>query len=54
MFYLRKEGEALRNGFNFYPLSDTGSFGFVFKLSAKVFRFRYSKIHSRWFVGLRK
>lgn len=27
MIYLRKEGEAIRQGFNFYPLSDIGSFG---------------------------
>lgn len=27
MIYIRKEGEAVRQGFNFYPLRDAGSFG---------------------------
>ena len=27
MIYVRKEGGVIRQGFNFYPLSDEGSFG---------------------------
>lgn len=43
MIYIRKEGETIRQGFNFYPLSDEGSFGFqllFWKLRAEL---RWSK-----------
>ena len=27
MIHIRREGEAIRQGFNFYPFDDEGSFG---------------------------
>lgn len=62
MFHIRKEGEILHNGFNFYPLKDKRSFGFIFrygkkipqtKLGSKAFWFRYSKIAKIWIIGNR-
>jgi hypothetical protein len=44
MIHIRQEGEIIRNGFNFYPLTDKGSVGFIFKLGKRIFRIRYSKI----------
>jgi hypothetical protein len=44
---IRAEGEASRNGFNFYPLSQWGaSRGFILKLGRIKYRFRYS-VHLR-------
>ena len=51
MFYFRKEGEKLRNGFNLYRLSDTHSAGFVFRIGTKSFMFRYGKKSKIWFIG---
>jgi hypothetical protein len=51
MFYLREEGQALHNGFNFYRLSDKSSSGFIFRLGTKSFMLRYSKIKNTWFIG---
>lgn len=60
MIHIRKEGGELYNGFNFYPISDKNSFGFVFRygkkipltnLGSKAFRFRYSKNAKKWFIG---
>lgn len=51
MIHIRPEGELTRNGFNFYPLIDAGSFGFVFRYGAKRFTFRYSKITKKWIIG---
>lgn len=48
MFYMRKEGEKVRNGFNFYPLSDNSSSGFVFRIGYLAWFFRYSKITNRF------
>ena len=59
MIHIRKEGETIYNGFSFYPLSDKGSFGFVFRygkkipmtnLGSKVFWFRYSKNTHKWII----
>jgi hypothetical protein len=59
MIHIRKEGQTLRNGFNFYPLSDKRSFGFIFRygkniplteLGSKAFWFRYSKQNKKWFI----
>jgi hypothetical protein len=59
MIHIRKEGDKLHNGFNFYPLSDKGSFGFVFRYGAKIsltdlgskaFWFRYSKTNKKWII----
>jgi hypothetical protein len=51
MFNLRKEGEKIEYGFNFYPLSDKSSAGFIFKyLPYRAWRIRYSKNAKRWFV----
>jgi hypothetical protein len=44
MMHLRSEGEVVRQGFNFYPLSDTGSAGFILKLGKRTLQVRYSKI----------
>ncbi len=44
MIHIRQEGEIIRNGFNFYPLTDKGSAGFILRLGKKIFRIRYSKI----------
>jgi len=50
MIYIRKEGEVVKNGFNFYPLSDKGNFGFVFKLKDFQFMCRYSKMIKKWIL----
>jgi hypothetical protein len=44
MIQLRSEGEVVRTGFNFYPLNDNGSAGFIFKLGKRTIQVRYSKI----------
>ena len=59
MIHFRKEGENVHNGFNFYPLSDKNSFGFIFRygpkipltnLGSKAFWFRYSKHTKKWTI----
>lgn len=49
----------MKNGFNFYPLSDN-NFGFVFiygpkipltELGSKAFQVRYNKHIGKWYVG---
>jgi len=51
MIYIRKEGEVVKNGFNFYPLSDNGSAGFVLKLTNRLtIWFRYSKVTKKWLI----
>lgn len=50
MIHIREEGEPLRNGFNFYPLSDAYSSGFVFRLGDFVLLCRYSKTLKRWVI----
>ena len=51
MFHWRDEGRRVRNGFNFYKLSDESNAGFVFKLGTKSFWFRYSKKTKSWIIG---
>jgi hypothetical protein len=43
MIYIRTEGEKVRQGFNFYPLTDKGSAGVVLKLGKRIIWMRYSK-----------
>ena len=43
MIYIRKEGELIRQGFNFYPLSDEGSFGFQLLFWKLRVELRWSK-----------
>lgn len=59
MIHITREGEKMHNGFNFYPLNDKSSFGFVFrygkndpitKLGKKAFWFRYSKVTKKWII----
>ena len=50
MMHIRKEGKPIKNGFNFYSLSDEGSLGFVFKLKGYQFMCRYSKITKKWIL----
>lgn len=42
MFNIREEGQIIRNGFNFYPLS-SNQVGFVFKLGNYYLFARYNK-----------
>ena len=60
MFHIRKEGETIRNGFNFYPLRDKMHFGFIFRydtkisqtnLRSKLWSFRYSKTLKKFFIN---
>jgi hypothetical protein len=51
LFNVREAGEALKTGFNFYPLKSQSSVGFVFHCPRCTFRFRYSKVVKRLFVG---
>ena len=50
MMYIRSEGGQVRNGFNFYPLSDQSSFGFIFRFKRHAWWFRYSKIAKKFIV----
>lgn len=63
MIHITKEGDAIQNGFNFYPLRDERSFGFRFRygknipmtsLGKKIFWFRYSKVTHSWVIGEHK
>ena len=51
MIYLRQEGELIRTGFNFYPLNDKGSVGFIFRAFGKTISVRYSRITKK--IGIR-
>ncbi len=50
-FYIRPEGQLIRNGFNFYPWSDTRSAGFILRLGDWGFKMRYSTYQRRWLIG---
>jgi hypothetical protein len=54
MFYVRSEGDMIRNGFNFYPMKDTDSRGFIFRLGIRALRVRYSIHAKKWFVQYHK
>jgi hypothetical protein len=52
MIYIRQECQPVRFGFNFYPLSDKGSVGFVLRLTnGLTYWVRYSKVTKKWKVG---
>lgn len=51
MIHITEEGGVICNGFNFYPISDKGSFGFRFRYGSKIFWLRYSKVTKRLTVG---
>jgi len=42
MIHVRDEGEAIRTGFNFYPLK-SNQFGFVLKVKDVALTARYNK-----------
>lgn len=44
MIYIRREGEQVKNGLNFYPLTDKGSIGVILRIGKHAYHFRYSKI----------
>jgi len=46
MFYIRSEGQIIKPGINFYPLSDKSSIGFVLKISKYTLFVRYRKLVS--------
>jgi hypothetical protein len=61
--FRNEQQEYLENGFNFYPLTDKNSFGFVFRFGKKLpqsnYRekalfFRYSKHAKKWFICIVK
>lgn len=47
MIHIRKEGEAIRQGFNVYPLSDGGSFGLQMLFWKLRIELRWSKRRKR-------
>jgi hypothetical protein len=51
MVQIRKEGEKVKQGFNFYPLTDKGSAGFILKLGRRIVWMRYSKITGKFNVN---
>ncbi len=48
MIHIRSEGEVIRNGLNFYPLTDKGSAGVILKLGKRIVQARYSKIKGKF------
>lgn len=48
MFYWRKEGQKIKQGFNVYRLDDKRSAGFVLKIWRFMLRIRYSKYNKQW------
>lgn len=50
MIYVRKEGELIRNGFNFYPWSDRFNTGFVFRWNNFQLMVRRSTLQQSWVV----
>jgi hypothetical protein len=44
MMHIRSEGGVVRQGFNFYPLTDKGSFGFIYRSGNTATTVRFSKI----------
>lgn len=47
MFHVRAEGELIKSGFNFYPLNDKSSVGFIFKIGKFNYVFRFSKLRRK-------
>ena len=54
MLYVRRDGETIRNGFNFYPMNDTHSRGFIFRIGLRSLRVRYSLTVKKWFIQYHK
>ena len=52
MIYVRKEGEEIRQGFNFYPLSDGGSAGCQMLFGSLRVEARWSKRRKRFRFGV--
>ena len=51
MFNIRKEAEEVKYGFNFYPLDDQGSIGFVLRYwYNRCLWIRYSKTTGKFWV----
>jgi len=54
MFYIRDEGEAVKNGLNFYPLNSSHSIGVVIKVWKYALMVRYSKLRRKMFYVFSK
>lgn len=54
MFYIRREGEIIRQGFNFYPWSDVRSRGFILHVGTFFFRCRYSYTRKQLLLAVEK
>lgn len=54
MLYFRDEGQSIKNGFNFYPLTSSSSAGVILRIKNNTWRIRYSKITKQWHVGKSK
>ena len=52
MIRVRKEGQPVRFGFNFYPLNDAYSMGVVIGLGAKTLMLRWSKVRKKMTVRM--
>lgn len=50
MIYFIDEGDVLRNGFNFYRLSNPSSIGFRFRINRWCFTFRWSKMANKFTI----
>jgi hypothetical protein len=50
LFHVRDEGESIRQGFNFYRLSDKHSFGFILRIGEWYKLVRRSKLLHRWIL----
>lgn len=51
MIYVRDEGGVIRQGFNFYPIRSKSSFGCIVRIKNAIYKFRYSKVARKWFIG---
>jgi hypothetical protein len=54
MIWTRKEGDTIRQGFNFYNLSDPDSIGGCLRVGSLVFRLRWSKRTKKLFANCHK
>ena len=53
MIYFRGESDVVRNGFNFYRLSDPASIGFIFRIHRWGLIVRWSKVVKKLFIYTR-
>lgn len=51
MLHVRDEGGIVRQGLNFYPLRSSSSFGCIARIKHTIYKFRYSKVSKKWFIG---